>query len=504
MDTNHFKFSDADVLGVTATACRLDGKGLGGSFQKLIQGPSTPQLIEDGYLAPVRVFSPQVTVTAEGVKLRAGDFIASQLADRFDTPELARDAVAHYKRICPNAKAMVFCCTVNHAEHTAESFNAADIKAACLHGKLKTSERESILQDFADGKIRVLTSCDLISEGTDIPSAEAAILLRPTNSLGLYLQQVGRVLRIATGKRFAVVIDLAGNTWRHGLPDEARDWSLSIGAIAKPENKKPKLTKCPSCDVVLPNAWKVCQNCGLENPKPIDPEPIPIEKPLPVSSDVTVFAEQVGLVDVTDAAICAVNRERRLNPGRCNHDPLTLLENRVRFDLAPYEAKCEERRRLENMQLAVNSKKAQRQAVEAFRKHLVINGFIRLRNPQPPQGVIDNSWERSELRKWWKNESSTLDYRWNDIEREIGRLFDEKFDGWKFFASKTFKQEVEARRRQFTVHDCKRWAGHIWLDDLRYWNDGKLLMWMELDPTQTGNPRLPAVHRNLAVKVRTA
>ena len=150
--------------------------------------------------------------------------------------------------------------------HVAEQFRAAGISAQAIDGAMDRTLRASVLSEFSAGRIQVLASCDLISEGFDVPAIEAAILLRPTQSLGLYLQQVGRALRTFPGKTEAVILDHAGNVKRHGLPDEDRVWSLE-GAPKKkgaPKSEVPVKT-CGSCFATVHSAATHCA-CGFEFP----------------------------------------------------------------------------------------------------------------------------------------------------------------------------------------------------------------------------------------------
>jgi|TARA_Y100000015_G_scaffold23023_1_gene22302 superfamily II DNA or RNA helicase len=309
------KWPKAKTLGVTATPCRLDGQSLGNLFQILVPGPATADLISQKYLAPVRVFSPQASVTAEGIGTRVGEYIQSQLVERFDTPQVAAEAVDNFKRICPDAKAIVFCCSVLHAEHTAQAFQEAGFSSACLHGKLSKTDRESLLQQFAEGKIQVITSRDLISEGTDIPDAQAAILLRPTQSESLYLQQVGRVLRTSPKKRFAVIIDLAGNTWKHGLPDDPREWSITRGLR---KTRVVQISKCTCCDSILNKAQEFCDNCGTKNPdyRPREQGKKDIAPLLSQEEVARLEIEELNLSEVTDRIDFIIRREIRLNCNR--------------------------------------------------------------------------------------------------------------------------------------------------------------------------------------------
>jgi DNA repair protein RadD len=217
-------------LGVTATPARLDGKGLGiavgGIFDALVPGPSIRELVELGFLSPARVFVPESLIDLRGVRTRGGDFVAGDLAKRVDKHSVSGDAVEHYRLRADHQPAIAFGCTVDHCEHIAERFRDAGYRSQCVHGDLKTKDRDRMIAGLGTGEIEVLTSCDLISEGLDVPAVGAVILLRPTKSLVLFMQQVGRGMRTAPGKTALIINDHAGNTLRHGLPDQERIWTL--------------------------------------------------------------------------------------------------------------------------------------------------------------------------------------------------------------------------------------------------------------------------------------
>lgn len=264
----------ARILGVTATPERLDGQGLGvavgGYFDRLVVGPSVRALIRDGWLSPPVVWAPSVA-DLDGVKTRGGDWDRRGAEARVDVPTVTGDAVAHYRRHAEGVPALAFCCSVAHAEHVADTFRAAGYRSASIDGTLGDSERRARIADLANGQLDVLTSCEIVSEGTDIPVVGAAILLRPTQSLGLYLQQVGRVLRPYPGKERAVILDHVGNVFRHGMPDEDRDWDLNIEPRRKRkrrqgEDRAPRRLACPKCAaLILPQP--VCPNCGFAFPE---------------------------------------------------------------------------------------------------------------------------------------------------------------------------------------------------------------------------------------------
>jgi superfamily II DNA or RNA helicase len=251
-------------LGVTATPVRLDGRGLSAVFDRLVLGPSVADLIFTGHLCPARLYAPPLRADLSRITRRAGDFAAGDAAERLDRPTVTGDAIEHYQRLASGQPAIVFCCTTQHAEHVAASFRAAGHTAATLLGSTQPEQRDRLVQQFAAGDLQLLVTVDVVSEGFDVPAASCAILLRPTASLGLYLQQVGRVLRPAPGKPHAVILDHVGNVHRHGFPDDPRDWSLDDrlrtgrggnGQLA------PSVRTCTTCFAAFKPA-PVCPCCG--------------------------------------------------------------------------------------------------------------------------------------------------------------------------------------------------------------------------------------------------
>lgn len=255
---------NAKILGVTATPIRTDGQGLSDVFDDLVVGVSMSSLIDMGFLVRPIVYAPPTAVDLSGVRKRGGDFDTTQLADRMDKPTITGSAVEHYKKLCAGKPAIAFCASVAHAQHVAEQFRAAGFNSVSLDGTMLDTERRAALDGLANGSIHVLTSCDIVSEGTDIPVVEAAILLRPTQSTGLYIQQVGRALRAAPGKTKAIILDHVGNVLRHGMPDEQRDWTLDGIARGKAANdNEPDITvkQCERCYAVFKPS-PVCPQCG--------------------------------------------------------------------------------------------------------------------------------------------------------------------------------------------------------------------------------------------------
>ena len=250
-------------LGVTATPVRQDGRGLGSVFDRLVLGPSVAELINGAFLTPSKIYAPPPIADLSGLKTRAGDYRPEQAAEAMDRPTVTGDAISHYQRLCNHKRAIAFCCSTQHADSVNTAFNQQGVPAATLLGTTPSEQRDRVVRQFAAGTIRVLVTVDVVSEGFDCPAAEVAILLRPTQSEGLYLQQVGRVLRPAPGKDAAIVLDHVGNVHRHGFPDDHRDWSLddrpkrarSAGDAA------PTVRTCEVCFAAFP-PQPICPCCG--------------------------------------------------------------------------------------------------------------------------------------------------------------------------------------------------------------------------------------------------
>lgn len=249
---------DAFHVGLTATPERLDGKGLEGMFHAIIPGPSISWLIDEGYLAPYRIWSHPLPDLSD-VRMRGSDYDAEALGAVMDEPHILGDAVQHYLEICPGAQAVAFCVSVKHALNTRDAFRAAGVRSEELDGTVDAVTRKRIVSAFRRGEIQVLTSIDLFGEGFDLPELQAAILLRPTKSLGLYMQQVGRALRASPNKPYAVILDHAGNVAQHGLPDAERKWALR----GRKKRKGVAPTKiCDTCFAAVPAASTECSVCG--------------------------------------------------------------------------------------------------------------------------------------------------------------------------------------------------------------------------------------------------
>ena len=256
-------------LGVTATPYRLSGEGLDDIFDDLVLGPTVLDLMAIGALSRVKTYAP-ADPDMKGIKKTGGDWVKDALSELMDRGTVTGDAITHYKRLCDGRPAIAFCVSVQHAQHVAEQFSAAGYRAASIDGGMDREQRQQTVKDFRDGRIQILTSCEIISEGFDIPGAVAGLLLRPTASLSLHLQQVGRILRPAAGKDVAYILDHAGNTRRHGLCTSDQEWSLAgrerQSRRAGASEPDAGVRVCKSCFAASPGRAVNCGDCGTPFP----------------------------------------------------------------------------------------------------------------------------------------------------------------------------------------------------------------------------------------------
>ena len=257
-------YPEAWRIGVSASPLRLSGEPLGDAFDDLIVGPTTRELIDAGDLCEYRLFGAKKIDTSK-IHTIMGDFNKKEINDAMDKSVITGNAVAEYTKYCAGKRAIVFCCSVKHAENVAEEFRKAGYTAGLIEGRMPKEARKRLVNSFRSGEIQVLTSINVISEGFDLPAIEVAIMLRPTRSLRLWIQQSGRALRNFPGKKEAFILDHAGNSERLQFwPCDTYDWSLS-GKKKKPkEDNGPKIRLCSSC-FGANEAWrKMCKYCNRE------------------------------------------------------------------------------------------------------------------------------------------------------------------------------------------------------------------------------------------------
>ena len=294
------------TVGFTATPVRLDGKPLGDIFDILIEGVNTKWLIQHERLSPFEYYAPTLIET-EGLRKVAGDYVVSELEQLMNERAIYGNVIEAYKRFAEAERSIVYCVSVEHARRTADAFNSSGVRADFLSAGTSARRRAEIMEDFRGGKIKVLCNVGIISEGISIDEVSCCMLLRPTESVALGIQQMMRCMRYLPGKT-AKIIDCVGNYTRIGLPDEVREWSLT-----RPFRPKRQLNEqgnfyirsCPECFMTFKTA-PVCPFCGAEYP--LHPRELKAH-------------EEIELKRITDeeaARVAEIKKASRIEQGRAN------------------------------------------------------------------------------------------------------------------------------------------------------------------------------------------
>jgi DNA repair protein RadD len=261
-------YPEAAVLGLTATPCRSDGRGLGNHFDILIEGPQIPDLIAKRQLVPTKYFAP-VNPDLRGVATRQGDYVIAALSKRMNRDDLIGDIVSNWHRHAQRRKTLVFCVDVAHSVHITEEFVSSGVRAEHLDGSTPKPERDAILDRLASGETEVVCNCQVLVEGFDLPAIGCIVLARPTKQLGLFRQMAGRGLRPAEGKSNLILIDHSGAVYAHGLLEDRIEWSLDTDRraenkthAARSQESKSRLVECTQCGGIR-TTGEACPCCGF-------------------------------------------------------------------------------------------------------------------------------------------------------------------------------------------------------------------------------------------------
>lgn len=253
---------DVRIVGLTATAFRTTTGALTygdmALFSDVAYEIGLLQLIAEGFLCPLVTKSTTTQLDVSGVKSRNGEFIQGQLeraVDQDSVTHAALDEVETYG--ADRGKWLVFCAGVNHAEHVTAALLARGIPAGCVTGKTPKGRRDNLIASYRNGRIRALVNANVLTTGFDVPATDLLVVLRPTQSPGLYVQIMGRGMRIAPGKTDCLVLDFAGNTTRHGPVDQVKAW------IPKPkeDGSAAPIKVCPGCGAKVATSVRICA-CG--------------------------------------------------------------------------------------------------------------------------------------------------------------------------------------------------------------------------------------------------
>lgn len=275
-------FANAHGLGATATARRADGMGLGshadGCFDDLVIGPNMQDLIRMGNLCPYEIACPisdaPLLMSDKDIG-ESGDYSPQKMRKAAQKSRIVGDVVTEYAKHALFRQAICFATDVETAGEIATSFNKMGIRAASLSAKTPTAVRKKFVREFRMGILKVLVNVDLFGEGFDCPACEVVIMARPTASLGLYLQMVGRCLRTAIGKEYGLIIDHVGNIIRHKFPDKVHHWSLDRaekGAKKKKDPEELDMVTCRTCTLPYESHNPCCTWCGAYPPLPVPRE----------------------------------------------------------------------------------------------------------------------------------------------------------------------------------------------------------------------------------------
>lgn len=258
------------VIGLSATPWRLDGSGLDDQFDVLIPGPTPAWLMQQGYLSDYRIWVPNGGMDVTGVGKRMGDFIASEVEAKQDKPKLLGDIIAHWRKHAAGELSVGFAPSLKFSQYMAEQFNLAGIPSAHLDGNTDKAERRRVIQAYANREILVLWNKGLFAEGFDIAAVaqrdvtiKAVIDAAPSASLSQVMQRWGRALRPGDT---AKLLDHAGNSNRHGFPDDEREWTLegrAKGKKAANDNAPPPPVTCEGCFQQIRRPLPpCCPGCG--------------------------------------------------------------------------------------------------------------------------------------------------------------------------------------------------------------------------------------------------
>jgi DNA repair protein RadD len=258
----------AQIIGLTATPCRKDGRGLGGTFDALVECPQVQELIDQGYLVGTKVFAPS-RPDLKGVRVRQGDYVEAELAERMDRPQLVGDIVSHWCRLAERRKTIVFATSVAHSINLRDGFLKVGVRAEHIDGSTPKDERDKALQRLSSGELDLITNCMVLTEGWDQPDVACCVLARPTKSMGLFRQMAGRVIRPAPGKDHALIIDHAGAVFAHGFIEDPVFWTLdpdtkaeTPAQAARQLEPSSRLLECSQCSAIR-TAGQRCPHCGF-------------------------------------------------------------------------------------------------------------------------------------------------------------------------------------------------------------------------------------------------
>lgn len=247
------RYAGSIIMGMTATPLRLDGKGLGDMFGCLIEPVTTAALVEQGYLVAPKVFAPPIDL--KGIRTRAGDYSLPELVEHV-SPLIGSITETWFQR-ANGMRTVAFACSIEHSREIVAAFQSKGVSAAHLDGTMPRDERKAVLDKLRSGEVTLMSSCSIVSEGFDLPALQCAIQARPTKSLAMHRQQIGRIMR-PPGP--VIVLDHAGNHHEHGMVTDPVTWSLD----GNPKKERATPTRqCSECFAIYDASLPACPECGV-------------------------------------------------------------------------------------------------------------------------------------------------------------------------------------------------------------------------------------------------
>jgi DNA repair protein RadD len=273
---------DARILGLSATPLR---DGLAEAFDVLVRGPDYDWMIEHRYLVRPRYFLPTQTQVDRALSsmdvTSTGDFHQGDLSKLMRDKVIVGDIVETWIEKASNRPTICFCVDIAHSRETCDAFRLRGIPSEHIDMNTKEDDRAAMFERFRTGQTKVLCSVVVLGTGFDEPSASCAILARPTLSLILHIQQIGRAMRPWPNKDDCLVLDHAGNVHRHGRVEDFIPPDLT--EIDKRSDKKKRtqgptdVFPCPECRALMQPGQRICDECGHEIRKPVTVHHVPGE-----------------------------------------------------------------------------------------------------------------------------------------------------------------------------------------------------------------------------------
>lgn len=256
------QFYNCLVIGFTATPTRLSGERLS-LFDCIVTGISANELMKLGAISQYDYYAPDIGIDTSDISIVRGDYNNHELQDLFIKNNVYGDIFKYYKELAFNRQAIAYCVSIEHSQKVRDIFLKNGISAMHIDSHTPVKQRQEIMEKFKNGKFKILCNVGLISEGITIPNCDVCLLLRPTMSLALYIQQSMRCLTPNGNK--SIIIDYVGNFQRHMLPTDDREWTLG-GTVKKPtvnENGSYAIRQCPHCFKVF-KTTSICPYCGYQ------------------------------------------------------------------------------------------------------------------------------------------------------------------------------------------------------------------------------------------------